>query len=648
MRLTLLFTLTFVLLILASANTELSAQYNDALFQQPSAKEIARGVETIRKDSRCPENIQFVTSGLRDPIKKSFLEKPDALQKEILTVLRDVKSKRVYEVTTNAINGNVTEWKRVDNVQPMIVDSDYDSAAAIVRKHGAWQRALHRRNIDSSKIFIDTWASGIPYSSNASRLVRCLTYVSTPGTKTNLYDKPVEGLVCVVNLDQKRVIEFHDRIEMPIARGLPDFGESIKNSKHETFSPFSIRQNAKKAFNLNGSTIEWQGWKFNATLHPREGLVIHSVRYNYKNKTRKIAHRISLSEMVVPYGDTSLHWYWRNAFDVGEYGVGNLTTSMDVGTDLPNNARTISATLLNSAGKTSTLKNAIGVYERDAGILWKHADPFTGENRVRRGRDLVVTHIATVGNYDYAVSYIFSADGTINVDVGLTGILLPKGTADTVYDIDSKDGQMHGALVAKNIIAPSHQHFFSFRMDLDVDGVKNGFSEVDQWSTPQEENRYGNAIAMDDYELRFEKEARRKMSLEKARTWKVFSTTTKNSLKGATSYMLMPGHNSVPFLRPETMVRKRAGFINYHVWCTRFNDAELNAAGDYPNQSTGGDGLPSFVEDDQSIYDKDVVLWYTMGITHQPRPEEWPIMNMVHAGFTLKPMGFFDENPNAR
>lgn len=640
--------LLLIPILILLSGVELPCQYNDAIFQQPTAKEIERSVKAIIEDSRFPTTVQFISTSLRDPKKELFFTNSKELQRELVTVMRHRATRRVFEVTTNAATGNVTEWKRVDDVQPMIVESDYDSASAIVRRHAAWQRSLRRRGIDSSQVYIDSWASGIPITSYPNRMVRCLTYVATPGVKTNLYDKPVEGLVCLVNLDQGRVVEFHDRIEMPIARGLPDFQKTIKSSKREPLSPFLIRQNANKAFKLNGNTIEWQGWKFNAVLNPREGLVIHSVRYSYKNKTRSIAHRMSLSEMVVPYGDTSAHWFWRNAFDVGEYGVGNLTTSMDVGTDLPNNARTISATLLNSSGKTFTIKNAIGVYERDAGILWKHADPFTGENRVQRARELVVTHIATVGNYDYAVSYVFSMDGTINTDVGLTGILLPKGTADTVYNTDSKDGQMHGALVARNIIAPSHQHFFSFRIDLDIDGVRNGFSEVDQWSTPQEENRFGNAIAMDDYELRFEKEARRKMSLEKARMWKIFSTTTKNELLAPTAYMLVPGHNSTPFLTKENIVRKRAGFMDYHTWCTQFNDAEMNAAGDYPNQSVGGDGLPRFVQNDQSIYDKDIVLWYTMGLTHQPRPEEWPIMNMVHAGFTLKPMGFFDENPVTR
>ena len=39
------------------------------------------------------------------------------------------------------------------------------------------------------------------------------------------------------------------------------------------------------------------------------------------------------------------------------------------------------------------------------------------------------------------------------------------------------------------------------------------------------------------------------------------------------------------------------------------------------------------------------MLWHTLGLTHYVRPEDWPIMPVDHAGFKLKPDGFFDRNP---
>jgi hypothetical protein len=42
---------------------------------------------------------------------------------------------------------------------------------------------------------------------------------------------------------------------------------------------------------------------------------------------------------------------------------------------------------------------------------------------------------------------------------------------------------------------------------------------------------------------------------------------------------------------------------------------------------------------------QDVVLWHTFGLTHFPRPEDWPVMPVDYTGFVLKPAGFFDRNP---
>ena len=40
-----------------------------------------------------------------------------------------------------------------------------------------------------------------------------------------------------------------------------------------------------------------------------------------------------------------------------------------------------------------------------------------------------------------------------------------------------------------------------------------------------------------------------------------------------------------------------------------------------------------------------MVLWYTFGAHHVPRPEDWPVMPVVKIGFSLRPRGFFDRSP---
>ena len=129
------------------------------------------------------------------------------------------------------------------------------------------------------------------------------------------------------------------------------------------------------------------------------------------------------------------------------------------------------------------------------------------------------------------------------------------------------------------------------------------------------------------------------MDMPSGRKWIVTNTAQH------TGYALLPGENAVPFAAPESWVRKRALFLNAHLWVTQYDPTQINAAGYYPNQSKGGEGLPQWIRANRSIENQDIVVWYTMGITHVPRPEEWPVMPVHRAGFKLVPSGFFSRNP---
>jgi primary-amine oxidase len=201
-------------------------------------------------------------------------------------------------------------------------------------------------------------------------------------------------------------------------------------------------------------------------------------------------------------------------------------------------------------------------------------------------------------------------------------------------------------MIAPLLYAPNHQHFFNVRLDFGLDGATNTIQQVDVVADPPgETNPFENAFHLQATDLLTEKQAKANLSLETARTWKIVNPSVQNAVGQPVGYKFFPGDNAVPFASPNAWWRKRAGFVNHHVWVTPYREEEKYAAGDYPNQSLGGDGLPKWTAADRPIANTDVVFWYTFGHTHIPRPEDYPVMPTAYIGFLLKPNGFFDENP---
>jgi primary-amine oxidase len=247
---------------------------------------------------------------------------------------------------------------------------------------------------------------------------------------------------------------------------------------------------------------------------------------------------------------------------------------------------------------------------------------------------------------------VFHQDGILEMEVGLTGYMDTKAVMlrkvpDTLLAHESADLK-YGDLVAENLIAVHHQHFFNFRLDLDVDGTNNSVLEMNTTALPHgPSNPFLNAFTMNETIFQNERQAVRQLDVATSRRWTIFNPAVKNSLGYPVGYTLLPGENSIAYAHPDSWVRRRANFINAHFWATPYDPQQIYAAGFYANQSRGEDGLSRWVEAARPIENRDVVIWYTVGITHIPRPEEFPVMSVHKAGFQLVPNGFFDQNPAA-
>jgi primary-amine oxidase len=368
-------------------------------------------------------------------------------------------------------------------------------------------------------------------------------------------------------------------------------------------------------------------------------LVLHTISYFDQGRERPIVYRASFVDMVVPYGDPRPAYFRRNAFDIGEYGIGMLANSLELGCDCLGEIYYFDVDGHDSHGTPQTLKNAVCLHEEDYGMLWKHVNWRTNYTEVRRSRRLVVSCIATVGNYEYGFYWYFYQDGSLQCEVKLTGII-SNGA------VQPGEAPPWGELVAPQVYGPIHQHFFNVRLDMQVDGRNNSVYEVNTVADPLgPDNPHGNAFHAERTLLAHELAAQRLIDPLSARYWTIVNPSSLNRLGQPVGYKLMPGENVVPFAHSTSSVMRRAAFMSRHLWVTPYQRDERYAAGDYPNQHAGGAGLPAYTSGDRSIEDTDVVVWYTFGAHHIVRPEDWPVMPVSMIGFHLKPVGFFDRNP---
>jgi primary-amine oxidase len=343
--------------------------------------------------------------------------------------------------------------------------------------------------------------------------------------------------------------------------------------------------------------------------------------------------------MYVPYGDPAPLHKNKNVFDEGEYGMGLMANALELGCDCLGEIHYFDAVVNDNDGAPVVMPNAVCLHEEDASIGWKHTDFRTGRAEVRRGRKLIISFVATVGNYEYGFYWALGLDGAIEFEVKLTGVI-------STGALMPGEAPAYGTVVAPGLYGPHHQHFFNVRMDMRVDGDRNNLYEVQSESVPTgPDNPHGNAWVQTKRLLRTEQEAQRQIDPFAARSWLITSADTRNPLGGEPGYKLEPGSNVVPFWQEGSQQADRGGFAENHLWATPYAPRERYAAGEYIAQNPGFDGLVAYTAGDRPIDASDLVVWYTAGAHHVVRPEDWPVMPVSKVGFMLKPVGFFDGNP---
>jgi primary-amine oxidase len=610
-----------------------------------SADEISQVSAVLLAARGVDDHWRFGSIELSEPAKDELKRGPDGIVRKAQVVCWNTADGRAYRAVVTLPDGEITQWQHLPGVQPNMTVDEWHECDEMLRRHPALISALARRGItDMSLVLTDVWAYGaalVPESHRGRRIGWSDVWVrgSADG---NPYAHHVTGLHPVVDLNRMELLELEDHA----AADLPDvMGEyrpglipvALLPTPQRELTPLQVSQPEGVSFTLQGHLLRWQNWELRLGFNPREGLVLHTVGVNDTGRLRPIAHRMSFAEMIVPYRDATTDHYRRTAFDIGEWGLGFMTTSLELGCDCLGEISYLDAVVHDSRGQPRTIRNAICIHEEDDGILWKHVDERTGAE-VRRARRLVVSFHVTVANYEYLVYWRFYQDGSIECEVRATGIMVtssfPPGRPPAT-----------GTVIDQRTYAPYHQHFIVARLDLDVDGEPNTVYAVESRALPvTDANPYGLALVTEETALRTETDGRQDYAWDTQRSWKVASTRSENAIGGRPAYKLIPGGSFPAMIDESSPAYQRAEVIGHTLWVTPYAPGERWPCGEFPNLSAADYGLPAWTARDRPIEDADVVLWHVFGLHHITRPEDWPVMPADRTSFWLKPWGFFDRN----
>lgn len=624
----------------------LNPVYTSAQSQHPmdalSNNEIEQVIELIRNVGHSSDTARFPTITLNEMPKVDVLawEQGDPVPRSAFVVMYD-KSKTL-EIEVNITEGKIISVSEVDG-QPGVMSEDSLNASRLTKADGRWLAAIEKRGIKSLEAvscspLSSGYFPGFKYTNIRTMKVPC--YIADPKS-SHLYGRPIDGVYSIVDVDKGRVLEIVD-LGITTAALAPN---PVRFTR-DPIKPVVISSPQGVNFKLSGAVqVNWNPWDFHIRIDKRTGPVISLVHYNDNGTKRLMAYQMSLSEMFVPYMSPDEDWSYRTYLDSGEFGAGTMLSSLVPGSDCPEEAAYISATIPHDNGKTYDIPQTLCIFERSTGNpLWRHGRPAQLTHLTRPDIELVVRTIPTIGNYDYVIDWIFTLSGKMEIKIGATGIVAVRGAASQkMTEQSAKADTAYGELVAPGTVAIYHDHYFNFRLDLDVDGSQN--TMIEDQIVPQRLPDYNPRRSL--WTVTHSQVGQEGPLIKSGHNsrWRIINPNKYTTLGHNPGIEIMPGHQIVSILSPNDPPQKRAEFSSSILWLSKHKPRELYAASDYPNLSPGGKGLPEYIADNDNVENTDLVVWINISMNHVTRAEEWPIMPVRWNAIKLLPFNFFNENP---
>ena len=603
-----------------------------------TANEISEASRLVREEiGESRDKIRFESIELLEPKKTTVrsYRAGQSITRLAKVVVYKLGKMGVWIFKVSLSDSLIEEKHEIPTAQPMIQLEEFLDIENAVKSNNEFILACKRRGItDMSLVCVDAWSAGsFGHEEEKGRHISH-TFAWLRNSETDhQYAHPIEGLNAIVDIKTLEVIRVNDNRNIPIPSSPGNYSSEFEKTPRKHLQPIIIKQPKGVSFKFVNGKLEWDKWSLVIGFNSREGLTLHDIACD----ERSVCYRASISEMVVPYGSPDPTHARKNVFDIGEYGIGKLANSLELGCDCLGAIQYLDCWVSDINGTPMQIKNGICIHEEDYGILWKHFDFRLNSTEVRRARRLVISSISTVGNYEYASYWYLYLDGEIEFEIKATGII------NTVGCIPYQ-GNKYGTEVSPGVIGQIHQHIFCARLEMAIDGDKNSVFQCDTIAEPTGKNNpYGNAFYVRD--KRIEREGGLNRDFDKQRYWKFVSEKNKNYMGGKTAYKLEPKGSIGTFHDPYGPSGSRMGFIFKPLWVTPFDPQERFPAGDFVNGSKSGEGLPAFIKKKRSVKDTEVVAWHVFGLHHLPRLEDYPVTPCVRTGFKLTPLGFFDKNP---
>lgn len=616
--------------------------------------------QILRDAGAAGDETLFPMIELKEPPKADVLawdEEGAALPDRKATVYMTNASGTFNEAVVNITQGLVETNEQAAG-QPMVLFAEFIGAIEGVLGDQRMIDGLAARGLSPEEAFCLPLTAGNFFDGMAEegRFMKIPCYKVPEGS--NFYAKPIEGLYATFNLSTQEVVDVVDEGAITVPSDPWGYTEE-EIAERQPLRPAVNRlvttQDGGPNYVVSGSEVEWDIWKFKYRIDKRPGMVLSDIDVNDQGTWRSILYQAHLSEVFVPYMDPSDGWYWRTYMDSGEYGFGLFLSPLTRGIDCPNHATYLPALIADDAGQPLEIPDAICIFERSPGDpAWRHFEVFaqTPDEFVpaegRPARELVVRTASEVGNYDYLIDYRFYQTGEIRIMVGATGLDAVKGVeAVSMSDPTAASDTQYGTLIAPNLVAANHDHYFNFRLDFDIDQPVNHFMTMDivPSEVPQDSPRrslWKVEVNTPDSEM----DARYQVSAKAPRYYHVMNMQRESYLGHRPGYMIHHGSIAYgPFDFENDPPFKRNQYIEYSVWNTVYNPEERYAGGEFALQSDGSDGLSTWAADDQSLMGQDQVTWFSAGFHHIPRMEDWPVMTTEWKTVHIMPHNFFANNP---